>query len=123
GAETFDLPLHVEPGLVDRIPQARPGIAAHHQAAALSHEGAHVADRAADHDVHALHGDAAARAGIALDHHQPAMAGGRRRLGSVALHPDLAGHDVLGDADAAVAVHHDLGLLVHAGAVIAGMAF
>ena len=53
---------------------------------------------------------------------QAAAAGGARRLRGVALHVHAARHHVLGDADAGIAVDHDGGVLVHAGAVIADMA-
>ncbi|MCY1538710.1 hypothetical protein D9M68_742630 [compost metagenome] len=50
------------------------------------------------------------------------MGGGAGGLGGAALHPHGAGHHVLGHADTDVAVHGDAGLLVHAGAVVAGVA-
>ena len=50
------------------------------------------------------------------------MTGGGRALGGVALDPHRAGHDVLGDAPADVAVHRHLGLFVHAGHEVAGVA-
>jgi hypothetical protein len=62
------------------------------------------------------------RAEASLDHHHAALAGGGGGLRGVALHADFAGHDVLADADAGMAVDDDGRLLVHARAVIAGMA-
>ena len=122
GAQALDLAADVDLRLIDRIPQALPGIAADDEAAGLGHEGAEMADRAADHDIHALHRDAAAGRGIALDDEQPAMGGGAGRLAGIAFDPDRAGHHVLRHADAAMAVDDDARLLVHAGAVIADMA-
>src|SRR5262249_20713656 len=97
--QALDLALDVDLRLVDRIPQALAGIAADDEAAGLGHEGAEMADGAADHDIDALHGDAAAGRGITLDDQQPAMARGAGGLAGIAFDPDLAGHDVLGDAD------------------------
>ncbi len=53
--------------------------------------------------------DAAARGGIAVDHQQPAMRRRARRLAGVAAHMHVAGHHVLGDAGAGVAVDDDRG--------------
>src|SRR4051812_39088673 len=119
GAERLDAAAHVEVRLVDRVAERVAGVAADDEAALLRHERAHVADRAADDDVDALHRDAAARRGVALDDDEAAAAGGGRRLARVALDDHRPGHDVLGDADARVAVHADRRLLVHAGAVVA----
>src|ERR1700691_2943783 len=80
-------------------------------------------DRAADDNVDALHRNAAARTGIAFDHHQPAMAGGRGRLRSIASDADDAGHDVLREPRSSMTIDRDRRLLVHAGAVVADMAF
>ena len=49
------------------------------------------------------------------------MGGGAGGLGGAALHADRTGHHVFRHAHADVAVHGDGGLLVHAGAVVAGM--
>src|SRR3546814_20551906 len=45
----------------------------------------------------------------------------RSSLGGAALHAYSTGHHVFRHADADVAMHGDGGLLVHAGAVVAGM--
>ena len=74
-------------------------------------------------DIDALHRNAAARRGIAVDDEQAAAAGRARRLRGVALHPDFAGHHVFGNALPGIALDHHRGVLVHAGAVIADMAF
>ena len=74
-------------------------------AARLRHERAHVADRALDDDVDALHRDAAARRGVAADDSRPPCAGRARRLAGVAVDDDAAGHHVLGQPGAGVAVH------------------
>ena len=79
-------------------------------------------DVAADDDVAAFHGDAAARGGVLLDHHETAVAGRPGALGDVALYAHHARHDVLGHAPADVAVDRDLGPLVHAADVVAGVA-
>ena len=118
-AQRRDLTAHVDPGLVDRVTQCVARIAAHHQAAGLGHEGAHVPDVAADDDVDALHRDATPRCGIAVDDQQSAVCGRAGGLGRVALDPHDAAHHVLGDAGACVAVDDDLGLLVHARGVVA----
>ena len=49
----------------------------------------------------------------------PPRAGRAGRLAGVALHVHLARHHVFGDAGAGIAVDDDVGLLVHAGAVVA----
>src|SRR5688572_6133868 len=74
-AEAFDLALHIEARLVERVAEVGAGVAAYHQAAGLCHEGAHRADAAADHDIDALHGNAAARAGVTLDDDEATLAG------------------------------------------------
>src|SRR5215472_10269947 len=122
GAQALDPPLNIDLRLVDRITQALAGIAAHDQATGLGHEGAEVADRPTDHDIHPLHGDAATRRSVALDDQEAAVARGTCGLAGIAFDPDRTRHDVLGDADAAMAVDDHLRLLVHAGAVVADMA-
>src|SRR5262249_47588818 len=70
-------------------------------------------------DVGALQRDAAPSRGVAMDDEQPAAGAGCRRLARAPLDDDRAGHDVLGDPDATVALDPDRGELVHAGAVVA----
>src|SRR3712207_4929816 len=119
GPQLADAATDGEVRLVDRVAESVAGVAADHQASLLGHEGAHVAHGAVDDDVDALHRDAAARGGVALDDDQPAVSGGACRLAGVALDPDGPRHDVLGEADAAVAAHADRRVLVHARAVVA----
>ena len=59
--------------------------------------------------------------GIALDDEQPAMAGGARRLAGIARDPDQP--DIMFSATPTPALPwiDDLGLLVHAGAIVADM--
>src|SRR5262249_33252395 len=121
-AQALDLALHVEPRLIERVAEVGAGIAAHHQAAGLRHEGAHGADAATNHDVDALHGNAASGAAIALAHDQAALTRGSGGGAGIAFHPPFARHDVLGQADAALAIHDDGRFLVHAAAVVADMA-
>ena len=54
---------------------------------------------------------------------ETAAAGRARRLRSVTLHPDLSGHHVFANALSGIAIDHHRGKLVHAGAVVADMAF
>ena len=60
--------------------------------------------------------------GVAADDQQPAAAGRPGRLARGALDDNRARHHVLRHPDAAVAVHADDGVLVHAGAVVAHVA-
>src|SRR5215469_14278766 len=60
-AEPGHRAAHVQPRLVQRVPERLARVATHHQTALLPHERAHVANRAADHDVGALQRDPAAR--------------------------------------------------------------
>src|SRR5690606_39765541 len=115
GAEAFDTALHVKSRLVDGIAEARTGIAAHDQTAALGHERAHMANRTADHDVDAFHRDAAAKAGSAVDGQQPAAPPCTARRRAAAFAADFARHHVLGNAVAAAAVHDAGPGLVNAG--------
>ena len=57
GAQSMDAAAHVDHRFVQRVAESRTGIAADDDAPGLSHEGAHVADAAADDDVTALEGD------------------------------------------------------------------
>ena len=122
GAEARDLAANVDAGLVDRVAKGVAGVAAHDEAAGLCHEGAQVADRAADDDVDSLHRDAAAGGGVAADDEQAAAPGGARRLAGVAVHHDLSRHRVLGGAGSCVSVHAHGRALVHARAVVAHVA-
>src|SRR6516164_231156 len=74
-AEACDLAADKDVGLVDRVSEVMAGITADDQGSRLPHEGAHMADRAADHDGHTLHRDTAA----------PGCGG---RLRGIAAHPD-----------------------------------
>src|SRR5260370_33901816 len=85
-AEALDLALDVELGLVDRIAQALPRIAADHQTAGLRHESAHMADRTAADDPDALHRYAAAPRYIAFDHQQSAPPASAPALAGLALY-------------------------------------
>ena len=67
-----------------------------------------------DDDLDALHRDPAARGRVAAHDHQPAAPRGRARLARVAVDHHGAGHDVLGQPDARVAVHAHRRALVHA---------
>ncbi len=88
----------------------------------MRHERTHVAHIAFHHNVGTLQGDAAAGRGIAVDHQKTAMGRGRSRLAGIAGDVNLAGHHVLRQAGAGIAVHLHFGLLVHAGAIVAHMA-
>ncbi len=120
-AQAGDRAAHIKMRLIDGIAERLARIAQHRQGARLRHEGGHVADRAFDDDIDALHRNAAPCAGVAIDHKRSAMGGGAGGLAGVSFHMHEAGHHVLGDADASVAVDNDMRLLVHAGAVIADM--
>ena len=98
GARARHRPADVQPRLVERVAERLAGVAAHHQAALLGHERAHVADRAADDDVGALERDPAPRRRVAVDHEQAAAAGRPRRLAGAAVDHDRARHHVLGHA-------------------------
>ncbi len=121
GAKPGNVAAHVDMRFVDRVAERVAGVAADDQAAALRHEGAHVPDRAADDDVDALHRDAAACSCVAVHDEQASAAGRARGLARVPLDDNRAGHDVLRDAGAHVAVHANRRALVHAGAVVANV--
>ena len=105
--------------LVDRVAERLAGVAAHHERAGLGHERAHVPDGAVHDDLDALHRDPAAGRGVAAHDDQPAAAGRRAGLSRIAVDHDAAGHDVLRQPDAGVAVHAHRRALVHPGAVVA----
>src|SRR5262249_33279363 len=83
GAEARDGAAHVDVRFVDRVAERVSGIAADDEATALCHEGAHVADGAADDDVDAFHRDAAARGRVAAHDEEAAAPGRARRLAGV----------------------------------------
>ena len=121
-AEAVHLAAHEEAGLVERVAERVAGVAEHHERSGLRHEGRHMPDRALDHDVDAAGRDAAAARGIAVDHEQTAAPRGAGGSRGIAFDVHAARHHVLGDADAGRAIDDDVGALVHAGAVIAGIA-
>jgi len=122
GAEAVHLAAHEEARLVQRVAERVAGIAKHDERPGLGHERRHMSDRALDHDVDASGRDAAAARGIAIDHEQTTAAGGTRRRGSVTFDVHPARHHVLGNAHSGAAIDDDIGALVHARAVIAGVA-
>ena len=123
GAEARDRAAHVQVRLVDRVAERLARVAADDEPALLRHERAHVPDRAAHHDVHALHRDPAARRRVAADHDAARRGRWRRPTGS-RCPPRRPSPDMMfsAHAHARVAVHADGRLLVHAGAVVAGVA-
>ena len=123
GTQRFDRAAHEQARLVDAVAQRVACIAADNEVAGLGHEGAHMADIAVHDDVDALHRDTAARAGVTLDDQRAAIGGGAGVLAGITFNDDGAAHHVLGDTGAGRTVHMHGGLLVHAGAVIAGRAF
>ena len=117
------LAAHVDVRLVHRVAERVAGVAEHHDGAGLRHERAHVADRALDHDVDALERDAAAGRGVAADdaaaRRAPVAPAAWLALPSTTTRPDIM---FSATPDAGVAVHADGRVLVHAGAVVAGVA-
>ncbi len=114
GAERAHLAAHVDHGFVERVAQRIAGIAADHEAAGLRHEGGEAADAAADDDVAALQRDAAAQRGIAFDDQQPPCAEAPGAGGGEPLTRTVPDIMFSADAGAGVAVHGDVGVLVHA---------
>ena len=79
-------------------------------------------DRSLHHNIEPAQRDAAARRCVAIYDQQSAATGRARRLRRIALHVHATGHHVLGQARSGIAVHRDMRVLVHTGAVIADMA-
>ena len=79
-------------------------------------------DIAFDHDVEALERDATARGGISVNDQKtptPRRAGG---LARIAAQMDGTRHHVLGESGRGITLDHDLGIFVHASAVVADVA-
>src|SRR5918995_4265802 len=89
--------------------------------ASLRHERTHMTDRAFDHDVEASKRDPAASRSVPLDDKKTAARRGTSRLGSITTNMHPSRHHVLGEPSAGIAIHGDSSVLIHAGAVVAGM--
>src|SRR5262245_41578169 len=122
GTERFHLAAHVDHRFVKRIPQGVARVAANNDPADLRHEGGVVPDAPPSDDSNSLHRDPAAQRGIAFDDEQSTVRGRPRGDRSESLDPNAARAHAFRHARPGIAVYRDVGLLVHACGVVAGVA-